>query len=174
MAETDTQPRNGIEQAAEDLFNFAIDREDVKWLMARLPEPDHIKPNTVEYELQILKLISVGWSIPYYLERNPLKNQIMELFWKSVSEFSSGISETTSLMIGQNINYFEVLKDRLNTYVAAMADSTEKKEPTAVIGPEFARICGDPDNILVCMTGAKMFFVTVNRVKTYLETLKML
>jgi len=48
-------------KAGEDLFNFAIDREDAKMLMAHLPEEADIKRSTVEYELQILKIISIGW-----------------------------------------------------------------------------------------------------------------
>ncbi len=170
----DNQEKTGIEQAAEDLFNFAIDREDVKWLIGRLPQSDTINRSTVEYELQILKLISVGWSISFYLESNPLKNPIMELFWKAVQEFSGGISETTALMIGQDIDYFQVLKDRLDMYVAAMGNSSEEKDPTEIIGPEFARICGAVDDMQVYMSGAKMFFVTTNRVKKYLETLEMI
>ena len=60
--------KSPVEQAGEDLFNFAIERDDTKWLMARLPAAADIKPATVEYELQILKIISVGWSISYFLE----------------------------------------------------------------------------------------------------------
>ena len=43
-----------------------MDREDVKDLVANLPEETDIRGVTVEYELQILKIISVGWSISYY------------------------------------------------------------------------------------------------------------
>ncbi len=46
-----------IQQAGSDLFSFAIDRADVKWLMGRLPESAALKRHTVEYELQILKII---------------------------------------------------------------------------------------------------------------------
>ena len=51
---------SNIEQAGEDLFNFAIDREDIKRFMEHLAEEADIKRATVEYELQILKMISVG------------------------------------------------------------------------------------------------------------------
>ena len=44
-----------IEQAAEDLFNYAIDRQDVKRLMENLAAEADIKRTTVEYELPILK-----------------------------------------------------------------------------------------------------------------------
>lgn len=48
-----------MEQAAEDLFNYSIDRYEVKWLMANLAEEADIKRTTVEYELPILKIISL-------------------------------------------------------------------------------------------------------------------
>ena len=64
-----------IEQAAEDLFNYAIDREDVKWLMGNLAKEADIKWTSVEYELPILKIISVGWSLSYYLAGGPQKDE---------------------------------------------------------------------------------------------------
>ena len=32
------KPKSNMEQAAEDLFNYAIDREEIKWLMANLAD----------------------------------------------------------------------------------------------------------------------------------------
>jgi hypothetical protein len=61
-----SRQKTEIEKAGEALFNFAVDREDVKALVANLPEETDIQGVTVEYELQILKIISVGWSISYY------------------------------------------------------------------------------------------------------------
>jgi hypothetical protein len=163
-----------IKKAGEDLFNFAIDREDVKWLMAHLPEEADIKPNTVEYELQILKIISVGWSISYYLENSPLKNRLLELYWQTIYEFSKSISETTGMMTGQDIDYFQILKDRLDFYVEAMAQKPDAPEPAAVIGPEFARTCGNVNDIFTFMTGSKMFIATIGRVKEYLDAIEMI
>ncbi len=135
--------KSGIEKAGEDLLSFAIDRKDVKWLMAQLPEEAEIKRGTVEYELQILKIISVGWSISYYLENSSHKNQLLELYWNAVYELSQSISSTAGLMIDNDIDYFQILKDRLDMYVDAMAKKPDATEPAAVIGPEFARNCGD-------------------------------
>ena len=61
--ENSEKPKSNVKQAGEDLFNYAIDREDVKWLMTNLPENADIKRTTVEYELPILKIISVGMFI---------------------------------------------------------------------------------------------------------------
>lgn len=163
--------KSGIEKAGEDLLSFAIDREDVKWLMAQLPEEAEIKRGTVEYELQILKIVSVGWSISYYLENSSHKNQLLELYWNAVYELSQSISSTAGLMIDNDIDYFQILKDRLDMYVDAMAKKPDATEPAAVIGPEFARNCGDVDDIFTIMTGTKMFIATIGGVKEYLESI---
>jgi hypothetical protein len=166
--------KSEIEKAGKDLFNFAIDREGVKWLMAHLPEEADIQRSAVEYELQILRIISVGWSISYYLETNPCKHQLLAFFWNAVYEFSQNISETTEHMIGHDIDYFQILKDRLDMYVAAMAQKPDAPEPAIVIGPEFAKACGNIDDIFTFMTGSKMFISTIGRVKEYYEATKLI
>jgi hypothetical protein len=162
-----------IEKVRDDLFNFAVDREDVKWLMERLSEEANIKRSAVEYELQILKIISVGWSISYYLENNPLKNPLLEPFWMAIYEFSQRLSTTTGLMIGKDIDYFQILKDRLDMYVHAMAQNPDAPDPAAVIGRAFARTCGNVDDIFTFMTGSKMFISATGRVRRYIETIKL-
>jgi len=161
-----------LEKAGEDLLDFAVDREDVKWLMDRLADEADIKRVTVEYELQILKIIGVGWSLSYYLENSPQKTELLEKYWTSINEFSQGISTTTEYMIGQNIDYFRIVKERLDMYVTALARNPDAPEPALVIGPEFARICGNVDDIFTFMTGSKMFISAINKVKAYLEAIK--
>ena len=165
--------KSEIERTGEDLFNFAIDREDVKWLMDRLPPEADVRRTTVEYELQILKIIGVGWSISYYLTNHPQKNVLLELYWNAVNKFSRDLSTTMEYVIGQDIDYFQVLKDRLDTYVTALADNPDASEPATVIGPEFSKACGNEDDIFAFMTGSKMFISTTSKVKQYLEAIKL-
>ena len=167
------EKKTGVEKAGEDLFNFVINREDIKTLMSYLPEKADINLGKVEYELQILKIISTGWSISYYLENCARKNQLLEGYWKAVHEFSQSISTTTGWMIGNNIDYFQILKERLDMYVAAMAQKPDAPEPAVVIGPEFARTCGNMDDAFTVMTGSRMFIATIGSVKEYLETIKL-
>ena len=155
--------------AAEALVDYAIDREDVKWLMGQLHTEAAVNRHTVEYELQILKIISVGWSIAYHLENDPAKQPLLEGFWKAVQTYAQSLSQTTELMIGQDIDYFQTLRERLDMYLAAMAASDEKNEPATVIGPAFAQTCGNADDIFTRLAGAKMFMSVVGRVKTYLD-----
>ena len=165
--------KSKIEITGEDLFNFAIDRQDVKWLMECLPPEADVKRSTVEYELQILKIIGVGWSISYYLTNSPQKIALLELYWNAVNEFSRDLKTTMEYMIGQDIDYFQVVKDRLNMYVDALAHNPEASEPAAVIGPEFSNACGNADDIFTFMTGSKMFISTTGKVKQYLEAIKL-
>jgi len=166
--------KSTLEQAGEDLFNFAIDREDVKWLLAQLPEQTEVKLSTVEYELQILKIISVGWGTAYLLENSPNKTPLLELYWKSIYEFSESLSETTGLMVGTEIDYFQVLKDRLDLCVKALSNQGDASEPAAVIGPEFAENCGKRDDLFAFMAGSKMFVSTLSRVKEYFEKIQLI
>ena len=162
-----------IEQAASDLFNYAIDREDVKWLMAHLAEEAEVRSATVEYELPILKIISVGWSLSYYLPDSPRKDELSNLYWTAINDFSKDLSTTTEMMTGQKIDYFEILKERLDMYVKALEQQPDARDPASVIGPEFAGTCGNADDIFTFMTGSKMFMSVIARVKEYLETIKL-
>jgi len=172
--ENSEKQKTGIERAGGDLFEFAVDREDVKTLMASLPEEAEIKRVTVEYELQILKIISVGWAISYYLDDLPYKNSLLEFYWKEVNEFSQDLSTTTGLMTGQDIDYFSILKERLDMYLDAMHKKPDAPEPAVVLGPEFARTCGNVNDAFTVMTGSRMFISTIGSVKEYLETKKLL
>jgi len=169
-----TQSKNektGLEQAGETLFNFAVNREDIKLFIENLADETKCKAATVEYELQLLKIISTGWSLSFFLENDSQRDQLAEIFWKLVHDFSESLSATTGLMTGHDINYFQVLKSRLDEYVDVLTDQPEATEPAAVIGPAFARFCGDADDVYTIMTGSKMFIITVARVKEYLESI---
>ena len=172
--ENPQEEKSGTEKVGEDLFNFAVDREDLKSVMLLLPEEADIKRETVAYELQVLKFISTGWSIPYFLENSPDKDRLARLYWETVYQSCLGISEATNMMIGQKIDYFDILKKRLAMYVEAMKGRPDAPEPASVVGPEFARTCGNGDDVFTVMAGARMFKSTVASVKKYLETVGML
>jgi hypothetical protein len=171
--ENSKSPQSLLEQTGEALFNFAVDREDVKILLAALPTGADVERAKVEYELGILRIISVGWSVAYFLEQSPHKNRLAELYWKAVQEFSQSISAAAGMMIGKDIDYFQVLKDRLNRYLEALRQQPHVSEPAVVIGPEFAGACGNSHDVYAVMTGTKMFIAAVAGVKEYLEALKL-
>jgi len=160
------------EQIAKSLFDFSIDREDIKWLVEKEPDDNKIPQNTIEYELQLLKIIAVGWSISFYLGDHPLKETIAELFWHHVHHFSETISSTTELTIGKKVDYFNILKERLDLYIESLKSITAETDPLHFIGPEFAAFCGNKDDVFAVLTGSKMFATTLNRVREYLETIE--
>ncbi len=166
-----SETKSVIEQAAEDLFNFAVDREDVKLLMANLHEAADVKRESVEYELQILKIISAGWAISYYLENYPQKDLIGAAYWHAIQEFSQNLSETLGLLVSQSIDYFQILKDRLATYIDALNQKPGAPEPAVVIGPKFADLCGNRNDVFTVMTGSRMFISTIGSVKQYIDGL---
>jgi hypothetical protein len=163
-----------VEQAGEDLFHYAIDREEIKWLLAALPKENPVKPAKVDYELQLLKIVMVGWAISFFMGGTPRKKAALaELFWQQIHTFAQGLSQTTGLMMGQDIDYFSLVKERLDIYVAAMAEQDEAADPAGVIGSVFADQCGCAADPFTSLTGAKMFHGAINRVRQYLEALKL-
>lgn len=173
MTEEENQEQDREKSAAEkaggDLFNFAVDREDVKELMAQLPESADIEVTAVEYELPVLKIITVGWSVAYLMENSPHKTPLMEAYWNAVRLFSQNLSETAELMTGQDIDYFDIVKRRFDQYLAAMDNNPQAADPAAVIGPEFARSCGNKDDVFTVLIGSRMFIGTLNCVREYLK-----
>lgn len=163
--------QSAVEIAGQNLFNYATEREDIKTLVAHLPEEAECSPQAVEYELQLLKIICTGWSVSFFLQDNPVCNQLTESFWKAIHEFSGNLSETTRLMTGTDIDYFQALKERLDLYVNILSEHPDTKDPAAVIGPEFAKACGSDDDIYAVMAGSRMFVLTVSSVRQYLEAL---
>lgn len=157
-----------LEKVCENLVNFSVDRDDLNRLMAMLPEDEAVKRVTVEYEIPLLKIVSVGWTIAYYMENRPEKKALLESFWKAIDEFSKSLSDVTNLTTGADINYFHMIKERVDTYVQALNMQPDVKDPATVIGPTFAGICNTPDNIHVIMTGNRVFKAAIIGVKEYL------
>ena len=132
-----------IQEISESLANFSLDRESVLFALSRLPDEDSLNKVTIEYEIQLLKILSVGWAVSYFMEDHSDKQSLIKNFWDVLFEFSKNISSVTSLSIGKEVDYFRALKDRIDIYLKALAESPQVKDPAAVIpalAPEaFAR-----------------------------------
>lgn len=156
-------------QAAEDLLAYAIDRQDIKWCLTRLPSERSAHLARVDSELQMLKIIGVGWSLNHRLAGSPQKAPLQEAYWAAVQDFSGRFSETTALLIGQRIDYFQALKDRLDLYLAAMRDAGPSGgDPGRIIGAALARLCDCNDDLPVLMAAARIFNSALARVGEYL------
>lgn len=159
------------DEICKNLAEYSVDRDDIKELVLSLPGDQGINTVTVEYELQILKIISVGWSINVYMGQHPKKMAVSELFWNLIREYSQSISNVTELMIGQDIDYFQILKDRFNTYVTSLDTSSVESDPASAIGPAFAKLCKNEDNPFTTITGARIFNYSVRSTKEYLDAM---
>jgi len=162
-----------VEKLAENLATYAIDRNDLKEMLKTLPEDTGLNITTVEYELQILKILSVGWAISFYMPAGDNKKNVTRLFWEYIREISKNISNLTETTTGKAIDYFAILRQRLDDYVAAMQHhSSRVKDPSVIMGPVFANACKSPDNPIAILAGTKMFTLCLGGVKEYLDAVE--
>lgn len=161
-----------VEEAAQHLAAFAVDREDLKTLMAIVPPESELNMTTVEYELGILKILSVGWGLSYFMTAtDPHKVALTDAYWLTIQELSRNINMLTETTTGTQIDYFNILKERLDTYVEAMQSTPEgTREPAGVMGPTFAALCNAHGDAMAVLTGTKMFTLTLGAVNEYLNT----
>lgn len=152
----------------EDLCGYCLERDDIKWIAAGVPEDCGLEQNRLEYELQILKIVTVGWSIAFFLEKEPVKKPLLEAYWQNMNELASNLSQATAVMISKDVDYFQVIKTRMDDYVQAAARG-KGKDPASAIGLEFACHCGDQDSIFASLAGGKLFMNVCRGVKDYME-----
>jgi hypothetical protein len=167
---TINDPHQPIEEIGEALANFSLDRQSVLYAMERLPEGPSLNRVAIEYEIQLLRILSVGWAISYFMEDHVSKNPLIKKFWDVMFELSKNISSVTSLSIGKEVDYFRTLKERIDIYLKALAEAPLVKDPASVIGPTFARLCENADNVHVIMAGNRVFHLSLEGVKHCLES----
>ena len=157
-----------IARASEHLFQYAIDRGDMHKILNALPlAVDEVRV-ALEYEIQLLRIISVGWAIAFFLDDEGLKTALGQHFWNRIQSFSSTLSSSASLTVGSDIDYFDIIKQRLDYYVDALDSAGKIPEPAMAIGPAFARVCGGKDDACTILAGSKMFAHTIDAVRDYL------
>jgi len=164
----------GVKDAADILLNFSIDRNDLEILLNGLPPSADIDRVVIEYEIQILKILSVGWSLSFFLEGASTKSALTESFWAAVQEFSRNLSIASSVSLNRDFDYFAILKERLDTYLKALNGHPETRDPAVLIGPAFAAVCGDGADAIAILCGSKMFHVAVSGVRHYLESVTLI
>lgn len=162
-----------VQETAQNLAAFAIDRTDLKQLMAAMPGEADLNLTAVEYELGILKILSVGWGISFFMPATDKNKTVLsETYWQMIREISQNISTLTETTTGHKIDYFNILKERLDTYVQHMQNNPNgSTDPAAIMGPVFAKSCGSQENAVAVLTGSKMFSLTLGAVKEYLASI---
>ena len=160
---------NPVARAGEQLFQFAIDRGDMNTILDLVPLQAPEKRVALEYEIQLLRIISVGWAIAFFLADRGLKASLGQHFWENIRAFSTTLSASASLTMRSDIDYFDILKQRLDFYVGALDAAGQIPEPAMAIGPAFAGVCGDKEDACAILAGSKMFTITINAVRDYLD-----
>lgn len=158
-----------IQRAGELLFRFAIDRGDMQTILDALPAPETARRAAMEYEIQLLRIVTVGWAIAFFLSDDHPVKPVGECFWEQVRTFSATLSTSASLATDDAIDYFAVLKQRLDHYIEALHTAGQVADPATVIGPAFADACGDGQDAVACLAGSKMFAHTLHAVREYLD-----
>jgi len=163
------------QKLAQNLASFAIDRTDLKELLASVPDDQDRNLTTVEYELQILKILSVGWAISFFMpDSDAHKKPVSTLYWEFVREIADNISTLTQTTTGTTLDYFDIIKTRLDEYVSIMKNAPkEAHNPANIMGPAFAGMCSTPDDAVNILIGTKMFTLTLGAVKEYLNAVKL-
>ncbi|MFP4446335.1 MAG: hypothetical protein ACLFPD_08830 [Desulfosudaceae bacterium] len=166
-----------VADAARELVNFAVDREDIKLLLQAVPDDNADRPavnkTTLEYELPLLKIVCTGWAISYYLADDPAKMELARAFWHSIQEFAERISEMSKSAAAVDINYFDLVKERADLYIQAMQLNMTETDPAGVIGVTFAEICGSTEDPLVITAGKRMFAASLESVRRFLEAVEL-
>jgi hypothetical protein len=161
---------NSLEnQIANTLFSYSVSRDDIKNLANETVENTDAQEQTLLYELQILKIITTGVSINYLIESLDQKNEISRLYWEYIMEFSKSVTEATKKYSNVDIDYFEVIKDKLNYYLKELSENKDAPEPASVIGPAFAIQCSMEEDTFAILAGAKLFKGVINGLKIYYE-----
>ncbi len=162
-----------LAEVGQNLFNYAIERDELKPILQSLPAESKIDPVAMEYEIQILKIVSVGWGIAYFSPDAARKEALAQAYWNIVQQFSGNISAMSSASAGKDIDYFNVLKDRLDIYVKALNVFSDVDDPGPVIGHTYAKLCGDEEDMYVMIAGKRVFHLSLAAVKGYLESVEM-
>ncbi len=173
MASSDKK-KISVEEAGKILVDFSTDRNDLKMILGQLPENPDFDLVTVEYEMQLLKILSIGWGISYYMPEGFEKEKLAAEFWNLINLLSKNISLSVSSSIDKEIDYFEIIRERLDQYLKVLQLNSEISDPASVIGPKFAELCGFKDDVYVIISGAKIFNLALNGLREYLESINLI
>ncbi len=158
-----------VDRTGDQLFQFTIDRGDMHAILDALPPNTAEKRSQLEYEIQLLRIVAVGWSITYYLADHGIKTELGRYYWEAIRSLSATLSTSASTAAGAQVDYFDIIKQRMDRYVSALDAAGKITDPTLAIGPAFADMCGDRGDACAMLAGSKMFAHTIRCVREYLD-----
>lgn len=170
------EPIHSIQEMAESLVNLSLSPEVAAFAVRDMPA--QTKGTVVEYEGRMLQILGVGWAISYFMADRPEKKAVTEAYWNRLFDFSKNLSTVVSASLPEPFDYIQVLKSRMDTYLAEFSDvETNAKDPTNLqndiltrVGITFARLCGGADDVYLILAGNRLFHLSIEGVKHYLTT----
>ncbi len=167
-------PETTVTQAGQILLDYSVNRNELSEILQGFPEDIEINRVAVEYELQLMKIIFVGWALSYYGHQHPRKEALLENFWNGVREFAVGLSTASTASTGQELDYFSIITERLNDYLDVLQKASENTPSASVVAFHFSKKCGHEGDPYTIIAGKKMFNFAVGGVKNYIESVKII
>lgn len=170
------EPVHSIREMAESLVNLSLSRELAAFAVRDMPAQSNT--TVVEYEGRMLQILGVGWAISYFMAERPEKKAVMEAYWNMLFDFSKNLSTVVSASLAEPFDYIQVLKSRMDTYLAELPDvEASAKDPATFqndiltrVGITFAKLCGGEDDVYLILAGNRLFHLSLEGVKHYLTS----
>lgn len=156
-----------IATLSEALVSYATHSTDILPLVEGLPDISRIQKPTMEYELRLLKILSVGWGLAFLLSDHPAKTSLSEEFWQRIALLSKEI-DTLCRESGTDIDYFATLRHRLDLYVSALSKAKQQEDPGSEVGLCYAELCGDVNDSYAFVVGKRIFTGVLSSLHQYL------
>lgn len=155
-----------LENMIGTLVRHSLTADELFPLIQGLPETSAIPQSRLEYELRILKILSMGWGLSYYLDEGEVKEKIVTGFWKEIFLFSGELDQVAGAT-GLNLSYFSLLQERFTAYLARV-EALPLKDIIKIMGLACADFCGDENDSYIFVVAKKVFADTLTTLQTYL------
>jgi hypothetical protein len=156
-------------ELSHHLLNIAVNQRETKADISGVRSEEAVNWVAVEYEMQMMRIVAVGWAISYYSSEAPAPENLAETFWEGVRAYCAAVSSMTEPVLGSGADYFGTVRQRLDHYVQVMAHFPDIADPAQVIGPTFAKLCGCGEDAAVIGLGRRVFSRCLARVQRCLN-----
>ncbi|MGD8366587.1 MAG: hypothetical protein PVG78_03010 [Desulfobacterales bacterium] len=163
-----TQGPISAKQLSHRLLNIAVNQRETKADISGVQSKAAVNWVAVEYEMQMMRIVAVGWAISYFSSEAAAPENLSETFWEGVGVYCAAVSSMTAPVLGSGSDYFGTVRQRLDHYVQVMAHFPDVADPARVIGPTFAKLCGCGENADVISLGRRVFSRCLARVQEQL------
>ncbi|MCW7755125.1 hypothetical protein OOT00_14145 [Desulfobotulus sp. H1] len=162
------EEKETMQELSESLVAYATHSKDILPFVEALPEESRIARPTMEYEMRMLKILSVGWGLAFILSDHPARIELSEAFWHRISSLSKEIDEICKAS-GTEIDYFAALRKRLDIYVSALSGAKDPGDPGIEVGSCYAELCGDAEDTYALVAGRRVFTGVLSSLHEYLK-----